>query len=74
MIVKNKSGWYAVKCDCCGSTSFNEASKEDAVEAVRNSLHWAVVSSGGKAMKDYCPDCAAAIDRTIWARRKEFGL
>lgn len=70
MIVKNKTGWYAVKCDCCGSTAFNEASKEDAVEAVRNSLHWAVVSFGGRAMKDYCPDCAVLIERALLPRKQ----
>ena len=75
-IIKNRGAgydggtWYSVRCDCCRRTAFNEASKEDAIAAVRES-DWAIVSSGGKPMRDYCPDCfRAAQDALDWRKKQ----
>lgn len=73
-IVKNGYGsgdgtWWSVKCECCGRMAFNEATKEDAIEAVRSS-DWAMVSSGGGAVKDYCPECFRDARHALDMRRK----
>lgn len=72
-IVKRKtSNVWAVSCDCCGRETFYEASREDAVAAVRNSS-WCIVNCGGCPPRDYCPGCFETAHAALESRHKMYG-
>lgn len=70
MPIIKSGGWYSVQCEGCGRVAFNEAIREDAITALRES-NWSVLYSGYKPMKDYCPDCAEAMQRALEERREK---
>lgn len=61
--------WWYVTCDACGMETAREASKQDAVYAVRTA-GWTAIYRYDLG-KDYCPACAAKISDHIRMMRKE---